>query len=120
MLSCGEKKFLLGVLSLCYIGWSCNGNAQSTSEHDVVTIETLPKDQQGASSIITAESPREQSVELSPIPQATFSGFPGERVVIGGEEKRIWSTSPRGAAPTTPVPTFRVNPYVILPSYKTR
>lgn len=86
-----------------------------------MTIETSPKYRQGGtSSDITAEQPRDLGSPVTPVPEATYSGFPGERIIVGGEEKRIWSTSPRGVSTPTPVSTYRVNPYVILPSYKTR
>lgn len=112
---------LIGVCLLGYLVCSCKGTAQPASGEHVVTIDPLPVDRGGRSrSGIGSTTPINRNISVTSVPEATFSGFPGERVIVGGEEKRIWSTSPRGAASVTPVPTYQIYPYVILPSDKTR
>jgi len=116
-----RKEFLVSLSLLCCLGCSCNGTAEPNSEKDLFTIDTPSKDQYGRTfSVMTGEGAQDQGKAVSPVPEATFSGFPGERVVVGGEEKRIWSTAPRGVSTPTPLPTYRVYPYVILPPDKTR
>jgi hypothetical protein len=106
-----RKECLVAFSLLCYGMCACNGTAQPVSgEHGGG----------GTSPVASGAGPSERNISVIPLPEATFSGFPGERVVVGGEEKRIWSTAPRSVVTPSPVPTYQVYPYVILPSDKTR
>jgi hypothetical protein len=119
--SCNWKEWLVGLSLLFYGVCVCKGIAQPNTEKDAVTTKSASADLGGRTSPVTAGAEAtERTISVSPLPSATFSGVPGERVVVGGEEKRIWSTAPRGAITPSPVPTYRVYPYVMLPSDKTR
>ena len=98
-------KVPLALSLIFYLVCSCYGAAQPSSPGNLAPGSVFP----------TLPSP----VVHTPV-VATYSGIPGERVVVGGEEKRVWSTAPRVVASPVPVPTYPLHPYIILPSGKQR